>query len=277
MERSVGNAARTMVACYPEGIAGRRLLIAQSRFLRAPGHVFNLTLGPSEERLLRRIARSGSLLGDWIEAHEGIHSGNIRSRLFLPPGRAPARGVPAEPLLFGRDEIAPFRLKPAGWRVIHDPAIVRRDRGEYAALGRREWYRPPKLLIRRTGDRLIAAIDRTGLFASNNLFVARLKPACPVALEYLEAWLNSSLATWCFRAIQPRAGRIFAELKLCHLARIPAPAPPDAESQARILALAARAAADADARADLDRAFDDLVGLTAAERRLIRSATPARG
>ena len=150
------------VRCLPRGPDGPVLHAPISAFRKAPGHVFNLSLNPAGRRLLARLESLGTPLGDLMEAHEGIHSGNVRAGLFVPPrGRAP-RGTSARhlaPLILGRGEMRPFVLRPAGWRVVYDPKVVRRHRGEYANLGRASWYAPPKLLVRRTGDRLIAAVE----------------------------------------------------------------------------------------------------------------------
>ncbi|MCX6702664.1 MAG: hypothetical protein NTW60_02255, partial [Candidatus Wolfebacteria bacterium] len=42
-----------------------------------------------------------------------------------------------------------------------------------------------------------------------------------VKLKYILAILNSNLGTWYFTAIQPRKGKLFAEIKINHLAEIP--------------------------------------------------------
>lgn len=247
------------ILCRPDGPGGRTLRIPQSRFLAAEEHRFNLTLDGEAAALMSGLEERCVPLSEWLEMHEGIHSGNIRERIFLPPGPA----TPAtRPLIFGRDEIRPFRLAWAGRRVLYDRAAVRRERGEYANLGREHWFTSPKILIRRTGDRLIAALDRDGFFASNNLFVALPRPRCPVPLGYVEAFLNSSLATWWFRTAMPRKGRLFAELKLTHLSRLPAPAPCGKRDIERMLAAAAEPAL-------LDDVVGDLARLTPAEKIMV--------
>jgi hypothetical protein len=228
----------------------------------------NLSLDGAAAALLERLERQCPRLGDWLETHEGIHSGNMRRRLFVQGGAADPC---LRPMIFGRDEIRPFRLRWAGRRVVYDRDAIRRDRGDYANLGRRHWFTSPKILVRRTGDRIVAALDREGFFASNNLFVALAKPGCPVPLEYLEGYLNSSLATWCFRALQPRAGRLFAELKLSQLNMLPVPSPSSRREIATIESLGRklrerRPGQDlAGGMAALDAAFMKLAGLTPSE------------
>jgi hypothetical protein len=61
-------------------------------------------------------------------------------------------------------------------------------------------------------------------------------------LAYL-ALLNSRFMTWYFRTVQPRTGRLFAELKIQHLVDFPRPA---AAAWARALPELARLAAEAE-------------------------------
>ncbi|MGH9868192.1 MAG: TaqI-like C-terminal specificity domain-containing protein [Candidatus Polarisedimenticolia bacterium] len=257
------------VRCFPQGPAGPVLNVPVSAFRKAPGHVFNLSLDGAGRRLLARLQDLGTPLGDLVEAHEGIHSGNVRARLFVPPRGRPPRGKAARhlaPLLMGRGELRPYVLRPAGWRVVYDPSVVRRHRGEYANLGRAAWYAPPKLMVRRTGDRVVAAVDRAGLKASNNVFVVRRRGGAGASLACLAAWLNSTLATWWFRAVVPRAGDLFAELKLEHLVRLPIVMPARGGREAARLGRLARRLenprlADHDpARRRVMEEIDDVIG-----------------
>jgi hypothetical protein len=81
--------------------------------------------------------------------------------------------------------------------------------------------------VRRTGDYVLAAVDEFGRYASNNFFV--VFPCQPHVLDLhgLCALLNSTFMTWYFRTIEPRQGRVFAELKIKHLRVFPVP---DADS-----------------------------------------------
>lgn len=262
------------VTCFPDGPQGRRVTRRQSEFDETEGHLFNLALDDDTRSLLERLNGRGVALETLLETHEGIHSGNIRRRLFLAPGREPRRkeGGGLKPLILGRDEIRPFTLRWGGWRVRYRRDMVRRERGEYASLGRERWFTDPKIMVRRTGDRLIAALDREGLFASNNLFVGLPRPDLAVPLEYIEAWLNSSQATWCFRAVNPRAGRLFAELKLKHLNRLPVPLPRRRAQTERVVGLgrALRNGAADGAREALDDEFAAIAGLTRDEARTVK-------
>src|SRR5690606_17702677 len=265
----------------PEGWRARPPAVRRQRqavFARLPGARFNLHLGEGDLALFDRLSALPRL-GDRFEVHEGVHSGNARARLFLParpPGRADGE---LARLVVGRGEIARYRLRWAGAWLDLSPGALDRSAGHYANLGRPEWHRREKVVVRRTGDHLVAAHDPDGLYVSNNLFVVLPRdPRAAGELPALVALLNSALLTWCFRAQVPRVGRLFAELKIQHLSALPLP-PPEAFTPGAAAALArlarrrARCEPGDPAAARLEAAIDEAVAslyrLTGDERRLI--------
>jgi len=141
--------------------------------------------------------------------------------------------------------------------------VIDRAGGGYANLGRPAWFAAGKLVVRRTGDRIVAARDRAGLHVSNNAFVALPRPG--LSDDEVDAWLallNAGFATWWFRAQVPRTGRAFAELKIRELAAVPRP--PDDAWRDAVPALAAiaraleRDPADPDPLAELERRVADV-------------------
>jgi hypothetical protein len=241
----------------PVGARPRSLLL--NSFLEQPEHRFNLYLSRADEALLRRLRRFPRL-GDQFAMHEGVHSGNVRDKLFLP--KKP-RG-PAAPLILGGKEIARHRLSWAGAYLNLDPNVIDKGAGDYANLGRPEWHERPKIVVRRTGDRLVAAYDPIGRYVSNNLFVLFPKEERGEDFQRaVVAILLSPLHTWYFRTVQPRTGRLFAELKLIHLRDMPLP-PLDAKSIRR-LARWNRAGDDPQIAEEVADLFD----LSMAERRLV--------
>jgi tRNA1(Val) A37 N6-methylase TrmN6 len=249
----------------------------QSVFARLPGKRFNLHLDPGDLALLDRLA-SLPRVGERFEVHEGVHSGNARAKLFLPYR---PRGRTAAPLVVGGAEVARYRVVWAGSWIDLSPAAIDRAAGDYANLGRAAWHRRAKIIVRRTGDHLVAAWEPRGAYVSNNLFVVLPRDAATVAEQRaLVAVLNSRLLTWCFRAQVPRRGRLFAELKILHLAALPLPAPArwDAAAVRRLDRLAAQRARAADPAAvdrvdaAIDAAVESLYRLSPAERRRVRLA-----
>ena len=59
-----------------------------------------------------------------------------------------------------------------------------------------------KVLVRRTGDHVMAAVDEQGLYACNNFFLVFPSRECGLDLHGLCALLNSHFMTWYFRCIE---------------------------------------------------------------------------
>lgn len=245
----------------------------QDDFRANPRCTFNLHLTEEKRRVLRRLQELPRL-GRFFEVHEGIHSGNMRAEIFVDKKLDRS----CRPLLFGRDELRPYALFWRGRYVRLSAMPARRTPERYANLGRMEWYETDKLVVRRTGDRVTAALDREGRFASNNFFLVMAREdedadeAGTLTLDGLCALLNSRFMTWYFRTIEPRTGRVFAELKIKHLRDFPLPPLARVASRVCLDALGRRRrelsqcedldAPDArlDARLiDVDRAIDEVV------------------
>ncbi len=193
--------------------------LVQDTFLLQKDYRINLELTSELDNVLRSLSKLGPRMGDLFTIREGIHSGNIRAKLFVD--RATSRD--AKKLIFGRDEISPLRIDWNGKWVIQSENIIDKTAGEYANLGDPELHESKKILVRRTGDRVIAAFDDNSYYVSNNMFLCVPTNLNQTEVMYCLAVLNSEFATWYFRKIQPRKGRLFAELKITHLSEIPIP------------------------------------------------------
>lgn len=237
----------------------------QADYARNPRCTLNLHLTGAKRDVLRALDESATL-GHYFEAHEGIHSGNIRAELFVDERVDDS----CRELLFGRDELRPYTLSWAGKWVRLSAVPERRTRERYANIGRPEWYERPKVVVRRTGDRITAAVDEHGRFASNNFFVIVPRPDHELSLHGLCAVLNSAFATWWFRTVEPRKGRAFAEVKIKHLMALPVPA---AARSAAWATLAELAGAPDPAR--IESVVRDALGVTGAMAAFDAPGTPA--
>jgi hypothetical protein len=194
-------------------------LISHGVFRANESFKFNLYLNKNLQKLIATVNSRAIFLSEYLEFHEGIHSGNIRGKLFIDE----CKGQNCRPLIFGGDEVQPFSLRWLGKYVVYDKDIIDKRSGEYANLGHERYFIEPKLLIRRTGDQIIAVVDKNAFFASNNFFIGQIRDNKSHPLEFFEALLNSRLATWYFGSIQPRKGRLFSEIKIVHLEVVPVP------------------------------------------------------
>ncbi len=125
--------------------------------------------------------------------------------------------------MFGGNDIAPYSVKWGGYYICLSKVPEVKTKENYANIGRHEWHRAEKILVRRTGDYILAAVDKEGFYASNNFFLVLPKSSCSLDLDGLCALLNSKFMTWYFRTVEPRQGRVFAELKIKHIKDFPLP------------------------------------------------------
>ncbi len=216
--------------------------IPQARFLALPGHKLNLHITDASFALWQKLDAL-PVLGERFEAHEGVHTGNARAKLFVDD----KRNDRCVPVIVGKRELRRDELVWGGRWLDLSPDALDRAAGDYANLGRPEWHQRPKIVVRRTGDHVVAAFDDRGYYCSNNMFV--VLPRAPMSnaeQRAYVAWLNSALVTWYFRTVQPRRGRLFAELKIHHLLDFPVPPGPLGEQVPTDDDVFARCGLDAD-------------------------------
>ena len=157
-------------------------------------------------------------LGDIAYCHEGVHTGNIRSKLFT---NDPSAGN-ARAMLKGAD-IRPFAYSFTGRYVRYDPGLVDRNAGEYASLRKPEIFKGPKLLSRQTTSQLIVCLDRGDYVTDNTIHTIRVRAGLDLPIEWLALYLNSSLATALYRHQSGEFGRPLPQIKLKFLRALPVP------------------------------------------------------
>lgn len=189
--------------------------IHQSLFRELDGFKFNLFLDAETKNILDKF-KLYTKFGDLFIIREGIHSGNIRGKLFIPENINPF----CKRLIFGRDEIKRYFLKWQGMWANYKKELIDKEKGEYAGLGKPEYFENDKIVVRRTGDFVLANIDTEGYYFSNNVFVC-IPQGKDIDLFYILGILNSKLMTWFYRKIQPRKGKLFSELKINQLSQFP--------------------------------------------------------
>jgi type I restriction-modification system DNA methylase subunit len=190
--------------------------IQQNDFLGNDGYKFNLYLSKKRRELLDKLC-ANSKYDALFETHEGIHSGNIREKLFI----SKPLNSNSKKLIFGRDEVQRYCITWDGKYVNYAKDIIDKNKGEYANLGHPHYFETPKIVIRRTGDHIVANIDKNGYYFSNNVFISLPKGKGVEAFEFILGVLNSRLITWYYRTVQPRKGKLFAEIKINVIEKIP--------------------------------------------------------
>jgi len=187
---------------------------------------FNLNLNPQNEMLYRRLSQFEKV-GDVGEFHEGIHTGNVRDKLFYRSKPTHSVSTSVKPCLIGSsygDEFGRYFCIPHGNWTIYDASVIAKEVGEYASLRDEKIFLGEKLYVTRTGDDFYSFYDDRH-YASNNLFSFKLNPK-KTKLNYLFVLtvLNSRFAQRYNRLyLAPRFGDLFTETKILHLALLPLP------------------------------------------------------
>jgi type I restriction-modification system DNA methylase subunit len=84
------------------------------------------------------------------------------------------------------------------------------------------FFAPKKIVIRQTADTIIATIDEKQYLNLNNVHNLILKVENN-SLEFVLALLNSKLLSFLHTMIVPEFGRVFAEVKIVNLGKLPIP------------------------------------------------------
>jgi hypothetical protein len=108
-----------------------------------------------------------------------------------------------------RDRITPLEpryLKYGPWLAEPRPAA--------------EFDAQEKILMRQTGDSLVATIDRDQYLCLNNMHVLVPKTK-DISLPLVLGILNSRLLNWYYHTLNPEEGEALAEVKKANIARLP--------------------------------------------------------
>ena len=77
-----------------------------------------------------------------------------------------------------------------------------------------------KIVIRQTADSIIAHIDKNRYLSLKNVHNVKIVDNS-LTYEYLLGLLNSKVMTWWYRELIPEKGRVFAEVKVVNLEKLP--------------------------------------------------------
>lgn len=184
---------------------------------------FNLRLQREDLSILEKLMRFPPL-SSFMQCHEGIHSGNIREKLFKH------EYSPSYKKLFygggGGDRVSTYHSQMSGWYVDYRKEIVDKKNGEYASLRDESIFKYPKIYITRTGKPFKAFYDKDS-YASNNFFSLQMKDEEDNNEENLLTilpFINSRVCQYFIRVFAaPRLGNTFIETKIFHLLKLPVP------------------------------------------------------
>ncbi len=270
----------------------RKIEHNQEEWINAERASINIFLNEFERRLTRKIATSGPPAALTFRITVGMKpyqvgkgvpkqsKEDVEGRVYDSDSRD---GNEYRPYLRGAD-IVRFGVFPGRERFIRYGPWLAEPR-----LSAR-FDHNPKIVMRQTGDSLVAAIDRNAYLCMNNMHV--LVPREESAdLYFFSGLLNSKVLNWYFQSLNPEMGEALAEVKKTNVELLPFPVGSRDEirrisgiaRRAESIVATLRAAGDAQTkvlqRRQLNGAFDmlnqavySLFKLTDEERSLIELA-----
>lgn len=193
--------------------------------------IFNLKASQTDWAIVSKLLKFNPL-NAVAQCHEGIHSGNVRNKLFIKGFKSNLK-----PLYYGGkagDVIRTYVSYRSGWYVDYRESIINGNNGEYASLRDERIFNNPKVYITRTGDPFKAFYDENS-YASNNFFSLQLKDYKDNTkdnLLFLLPFINSKICQFFIRKFAaPRLGDSFIETKIYHLLMFPIPSVTPAQQQ----------------------------------------------
>lgn len=179
-------------------------LISQSAFQKDEG--FRFYIDTSNADLMHKIIIDSVLLGTIADFYNGIKTGD--NKKFISDKKINNK---YHKILRGRD-IAKYRIDFGGKYVLFDKELLWSNTDEV------KLRKVPKIIIRQTGDSLIAALDSSGFLTMDT---THLIFDSKVNIKLLLAVINSPLLNWVHQKLTNEGNRAFAEVKIVNLKRLP--------------------------------------------------------
>ena len=245
--------------------------------------------------LHHKMTRHGKFESCFAVSDTGIHSGNVREKIFF--ARNPKGDL--DRLLQGRQinrfcvnwdaPDAKYKFCNIHYSARNTSGIGRggkpSNKKEYWQFrGGKDHLQPERLLIRQTGDSIVAAYhseEELGQFYTDNTLFTVLPKDKNINLKFALVLLNSKLINALYQSIIPEKGKIMAQIKIGNIRMLPIILPPKAK-QLPFIKLAEKiiAAKQADSSANttadeekIDRLVYKLYGLTKKEIKIVESFT----
>jgi len=194
----------------------------QEKWSASDGDVINIFMNPEEEALANKCSQIGLSLDSMCATNVGIKPYQVGKGIppqtkevvsKRPYDSTKRLGVAYRPYLRGADigryVIAPLEtryLKYGPWLAEPRPAA--------------NFDAPVKIVMRQTGDSLVATIDTDRYLCLNNMHV--LVPQKPKpAPAYLLGLINSRLLNWYYHTLNPEVGEALAEVKKTNVVKLP--------------------------------------------------------
>lgn len=171
---------------------------------------FRLFFNARDKAIIDEMERAPYRFGDCTKIRTGMRSLTVQANIKSKErqGDSWKRGLTSS------SQVLPFGLVYQGDWLDVNPAKL--NKGGWNAMV----MNGSKIFMRQTGDSLIAAVDRSGLYHLNNIHsVTVLSEA--ISLEYLACILNSKLMNFYYHTITLEKGRSMAQVDIETVEKLP--------------------------------------------------------
>jgi methylase of polypeptide subunit release factors len=218
------------------------VLVDPRVFEKTPHQVFRIYRDPTEHRFVETMDATPLRLEDLIDTYSGLIGRYGQESITGPTKgdfvlhdrakrivlRDPDPSTRWRPALHSGAEVEPFQVR---WRggCVYVPDDRDTRRLVYKSGFDVERYLGPKLFLRQTGDRIVAAREDQGLFCLNNVHILTPCGAQTIELRFLLGLLMSAPMQRYYQIVALEAGRPLAQVDLATVRTLPYPCDLDGE------------------------------------------------
>jgi len=184
-------------------------------FQNQPKHRFRLFFSEESEKFITEFKKNSIPFKKYFEIHHGIRSrtgiGKDRITSRMKKNHFWKRG------LISGNSVVPYLIHYRGHFIMIKPEML--FSGGFNA----SQIEQEKIILRRTGDRLIAAVDSDGFYHSNTLLylVPKKDIISPISLYALCTILNSAIFNRYYQLITLKKGRTLPQVEIDTLDELP--------------------------------------------------------
>lgn len=206
--------------------------VNQDNYLKVPK--YEISFSDNSLADIKSILLSQSKLREFFISKNGLNPGNIKEKLISDQ----KANHNYKKIIWGKN-IFKFRINWSGSFINYDPSVeyttadIKSKEGMNSqttvdfALRSKDIFEIDKLVIRKTGDRLITSVDLDHFYFDTLVHGIYSKNGNTDELKALSVLLNSHVATFIYRLLHDIKGKNFAKISLDNLKDFPTPSPDD--------------------------------------------------
>ncbi|MCK4307379.1 N-6 DNA methylase [candidate division WOR-3 bacterium] len=205
------------------GIESEICTVKQAVYENDKNHTFVLFSSVHSKAIERKIRKNSIELQYICHVKDGIIAGRIKELLFVDR----KKNEYCKPLIFG-DDMGRYLLSWKRRYVDYRPEFMKKEErkrvGKSKGLGIRlrvpEIFEVPKILTRKTADRIIATYDSKGCYFEQTVHGTMPKRNFP-NIKYILGIMNSKLYEYYYKNIIHQSGTIFPQVRIGYLKTLP--------------------------------------------------------